>query len=263
MKKVDTHVYHWLKLTRRYRTTQEKWLESRSSRLARRLDILGRRLHLMNRKWKLGIAATSLTAWMSLLPSDGLRAQGETFPSTINLTGLDGSNGFTINGVSERGQFGRSVSNVGDVNGDGIDDLMVGAPRQRGTSYNSGVIYVIFGTNNGFPTTFDVTSLDGTNGFRILGESERDLAGEVISNAGDINGDGFDDLIIGVERSDPGEKENAGSAYVVFGSSDGFGGEVRLSSLDGANGFIIRGKNAGDRLGVSVGNAGDLKRRWC
>ncbi|MHC5595274.1 MAG: integrin alpha, partial [Nostoc sp.] len=68
-----------------------------------------------------------------------------------NLSSLDGSNGFTINGNSSDSS-GTSVSNAGDINKDGIDDLIIGAP-------GSGKSYVVFGSSNGFSTSLDLSSL--------------------------------------------------------------------------------------------------------
>ncbi|WP_048315720.1 integrin alpha, partial [Crocosphaera watsonii] len=62
-----------------------------------------------------------------------------------------------------------------------------------------------------------------------------------MSGAGDINGDGFDDIIIGARTADPNGNERAGESYVVFGAVGGFSGSLDLSSLDGNNGFVING----------------------
>ncbi len=83
----------------------------------------------------------------------------------------------------------------------------------------------------------NLSDLNGSNGFVINGIDAGDYSGFSVSSAGDINGDGFDDLIIGT----PG----AGESYVVFGSSSGFESALNLSSLDGSNGFVINGIDAG------------------
>ncbi len=76
-----------------------------------------------------------------------------------------------------------------------------------------------------------LSSLDGSNGFRLDGVAAYDYSGRSVSAAGDINGDGIDDLIIGAYRANPN-----GSSYVVFGRSDGFAAAINLSKLDGSNG---------------------------
>ncbi|MHC5731554.1 MAG: integrin alpha, partial [Nostoc sp.] len=85
-----------------------------------------------------------------------------------------------------------------------------------------------------------------------------DFSGSSVSSAGDINGDGFDDLIIGAESADRNGRYNAGQSYVVFGSNSGFGASFNLSSLNGSNGFVINGIDSGDRSGISVSSAGDI-----
>ena len=77
---------------------------------------------------------------------------------------------------------------------------------------------------------------------------------------GDVNADGFADLIVGAYQADPGGKSIAGESYVVFGKADGFSASFNLSSLDGSNGFRIEGVDAFDLSGVSVSGAGDVKK---
>ncbi|WP_048321007.1 integrin alpha, partial [Crocosphaera watsonii] len=181
----------------------------------------------------------------------------ESFDSTLNLSSLDGSNGFVISGIDARDYSGKSVSNAGDVNGDGIDDFIIGAygAEPNGNRF-AGETYVIFGSES-FGNTLNLSSLDGNNGFVINGIDEFDNSGFSVSNAGDINGDGFDDLIIGAFFADPNGNEDAGETYVIFGS-ESFGSTLNLSSLNGNNGFVINGIDAGDNSGFSVSNAGDV-----
>ncbi|MBD2666721.1 FG-GAP repeat protein [Richelia sinica FACHB-800] len=177
--------------------------------------------------------------------------------SVLNLSDLNGSNGFKINGITANDYSGFSVSSAGDMNGDGFDELIIGAFRANPNGYFSGQSYVVFGKSGGFTFTLNLSDLNGSNGFVINGITTRDYSGFSVSNAGDVNGDGFDDLIIGAYRANP-NGSISGQSYVVFGKSGGFTSALNLSGLNGSNGFVINGITAGDRSGISVSSAGDV-----
>ncbi|PXW89858.1 FG-GAP repeat protein [Nitrosomonas sp. Nm84] len=176
----------------------------------------------------------------------------------INLSSLDGSNGFRLDGVAKGDRSGFSVSNAGDVNGDGFGDVIIGADSADPNGERSGSSYVVFGKAFGFDATFNLSSLDGSNGFRLDGEAADDSSGRRVSSAGDVNGDGFDDVLVGADHADPSGIYGAGSSYVVFGKVSGFAATLDLSSLDGNNGFRLNGEAVSDRSGNSVSNAGDV-----
>ncbi|MCH8274141.1 MAG: FG-GAP repeat protein [Armatimonadetes bacterium] len=138
---------------------------------------------------------------------------------------------YTFNGDSAGDLFGFSVSGAGDVNGDGFADLIVGA---------------IFDGNNGdFSGSARVFSgLDGSILYTFNGDSARDQFGTSVSGAGDVNADGFADLIVGA-RGDDNNAFNAGSARV-------------LSGVDGSVLYTLDGDSAGDVFGHSVSGAGDV-----
>ena len=187
--------------------------------------------------------------------------------AAIDLATLDGANGFTLIGVDATDQSGFSVSWAGDVNGDGFDDVIVGAPlaEDAGDGINEGESYVVFGKASWAGTpSLDLAALDGTNGFRLTGDDGFDFswdrAGSSVSSAGDVNGDGFADLIVGAPSADPpagGDYE--GASYVVFGKANWAGTpSLDVATLDGSNGFSLTGAGFFDVSGFSVSSAGDV-----
>src|SRR5262245_19003220 len=94
-----------------------------------------------------------------------------------------------------------------------------------------------------FTNPFELSSLlssdggDGSAGFVINGDDGVDYAGSAVSTAGDINGDGFDDIVVVARKADPNLLHDAGAVYLIFGNQDGFTGNISPTSLDGKNGF--------------------------
>jgi hypothetical protein len=181
------------------------------------------------------------------------------FPAILELSSLDGSNGFRILGESTGDDSGYSVAGLGDVNGDGIDDIGIGAPFAGETGLeNSGRGYVVFGKNTDFGASLSLGGLDGSNGFRMLGAAAADISGTTIAGAGDVNGDGFQDVIIGAFGNDPGGRDGAGAAHVVFGKDTAFAASINLGTLDGTSGFHLNGVTASDSAGDAVAGIGDF-----
>ena len=119
------------------------------------------------------------------------------FPANIDLSTLDGSTGFKLSGTAAGDRSGWSVASAGDVNGDGFADLIVGAIFAAPNGSQSGAGYVVFGQASGFAANIDLSSLDGTTGFKLSGAAAGDTSGWSVASAGDVNGDGFADLIVG------------------------------------------------------------------
>jgi hypothetical protein len=173
-------------------------------------------------------------------------------PNPLDLSNLDGENGFRLDGYTAGGYAGWSVNQAGDVNGDDIPDLVIGA--LHGAAPDRGSAFVVFGRSDGFPATSSLNTLDGTNGFELRASYGGNLLGQSVSGAGDMNGDGFDDVLV----SDTFANGRAGSTFVVFGKASGFQAMVDLAMLDGTDGFRINGEASRDQSGHSVSNAGDF-----
>ena len=191
--------------------------------------------------------------------------QADLLPPTGN-----GSAGFVLNGASADDASGRSVSGAGDVNGDGYDDILIGA-RGGDESGNDevGEAFVVFGGNNPPAASFDLSNLlaanggDGSQGFVLRGINSGDGAGYSVSDAGDFNGDGLDDLLVGTYQATPDGRFGAGETYLVMGNAAGFPAELSLSVLNAvilnpSIGLKFKGIGANDYSGRSVSSAGDV-----
>ncbi|MEO1149170.1 MAG: calcium-binding protein, partial [Cyanobacteria bacterium J06638_22] len=186
------------------------------------------------------------------------------FTPSLDLADLDGGNGFVLNGIDEYDTSGRSVSGAGDINGDGFDDLIIGAsfasPSGRGNAA-IGQSYVIFGSDQGFAPSLELADLNGINGFVVTGVTDDDYAGNSVSGVGDINGDGIDDLIIGAFRASPNDNMDAGASYVVFGRQTPTSGNDVLTGTNGRDVIValagndwVDGLAGNDRLVGQEGN---------
>jgi hypothetical protein len=184
---------------------------------------------------------------------------GKKDSTAIDLSAIasgNGTGGFVINGENANDISGRSVSNAGDVNGDGLDDLIVGAKlADPDSKSNAGKSYVVFGKTDS--TAINLSAIaSGTGGFVINGEDVDDVSGSV-STAGDVNGDGLDDLIVGTPYKIQNGISKVGKFHVIFGKKDNTA--IDLSAIaSGTGGFVINGENVSSFSGISVSTAGDV-----
>ncbi|WP_158250369.1 gliding motility-associated C-terminal domain-containing protein [Aquimarina sp. I32.4] len=159
--------------------------------------------------------------------------------ASVDINTLDGTNGFVVRGIVTGERLGYSVSRAGDINNDGLEDVLIG-------TYSNDVI-IIFGSTTGFLPLYTRSDIDGVNGILI----EDTNSHQNVSNAGDVNRDGIDDIIIG------GALSTSGKAYVVYGNPTI--GSINSADLDGTNGFVIQGFSGSFRWdGIQVSNAGDI-----
>lgn len=187
-----------------------------------------------------------------------LFGQDGGFGTTFDLSSVDGSNGFIVLADFANINLGFKLASAGDVNGDGLDDLLVSSHlSDTGGLGNNGQAHLIFGTATP-PASFNINSIDGVNGFSVNGASSNDELGNGVGTAGDFNGDGFADIILGAENVDSQGRTNNGEAYLIFGKATGFSADIDVGLLDGNNGFRFNGANGGDSLGLSVTGGQDF-----
>jgi hypothetical protein len=156
---------------------------------------------------------------------------------------------YTLAGEAEGDNAGISSSLVGDVDGDGLTDLLIGAYGRDSAGQAAGGAYLVMAASLG---AVDGGGL-GVADYRWTGQSSGDTAGFAVSGAGDVDGDGLADLLIGADcAGDTGEL--AGKAYLILAGSLG---EADYASLVAADVEIL-GEVAGDRAGGSLASAGDV-----
>jgi hypothetical protein len=170
--------------------------------------------------------------------------------TNVNVDALtSGTNGYVIDHANINTQY-LSVANAGDVNGDGLADMIL-AP---GINTSSGVstAYVVYGNTSGSNLDLTGGTIAAGRGFKLTA-AYLDYIGKTVSGAGDFNGDGYADLIVG---ADAGNSDNVPNAYIVYGSAQGV--DINLTNgLAVSQGFKISGATSSS-VGNSVTSAGDI-----
>lgn len=169
---------------------------------------------------------------------------GPALPAIMSLADAD----VRIDGLIAGDNSGRSVQAAGDVDGDGYDDLLVGAHLADPNGPTSGEAYLVRG-GPGLPEVLGLANAD----VRFEGTSSGDIAGYAVAPAGDVDGDGHADLLIGAPEASPAAGAQAGEVALVLGGP-GLPPVVTMSEAD----LRFEGNAAGDRAGVSVHSAGDF-----
>ena len=155
---------------------------------------------------------------------------------------IDWQLSWTASGEAAWDYFGVSVSTAGDVNGDEYDDVIVGAWFNDAGGSDAGRAYIYYGS----------ASMDNTPDVIMTGEAAADWFGISVSTTGDVNGDEYDDVIVGAACNDAGGSD-AGRAYIYYGGG----------SMDDVADVIMDGQVAGDQFGYSVSKAADVNNDGC
>lgn len=176
------------------------------------------------------------------------------------------TNGFRIYSSSVGDYVGAAVGGAGDFNHDGYDDIYLVATRVSDYGTESGVLYIIYGKTS--HSDLDISGFSAADGVKIftsennarLGESSSfDAAnGRTIDAGGDFNGDGIDDIVLGVPQSDE-NGADSGKAYVLFGQTSSVIDDIDLGLIldSGPQGMLISGASFSSELGQSVSFIGD------
>lgn len=182
------------------------------------------------------------------------------FEPQFDLSTIDGSNGFRITDQSDRLQAWISVGPAGDVNGDGIDDLVLTARDDQPTPTRL-VGAVILGRSTPFPLTLDIADLNGDNGFLLSdpdAPTSTPAAPLAAHRSPDLNCDGIDDLVLGFP-----EVGTGGEVRVLFGGAFTITANVALTGLNGTNGMRIQPPAGGSDFGFASSSLGDFNGDDC
>jgi len=177
--------------------------------------------------------------------SDNAGAAYLVYGQSSDLTDANLSSVVKFSGEADSDNAGFSVAGAGDVNGDGYDDVLIGAYYNDDAGSNAGAAYLVYGSGA------TLTSASLSTAVEFTGEIAADMAGYSVAGAGDVNNDGYDDFLVGAYGNDAGGS-SAGAAYLVYGT----GATLSSASLSTAVKFTSTAGN--DFAGYSVASAGDV-----
>jgi hypothetical protein len=158
---------------------------------------------------------------------------------------------YRIAGAYGSDRSGSSVAGGGDIDGDGLSDVLIGAPQNPDGGVRAGAVYVVFGSSLGDEQNLDLY-LDADH--QLLGENDNDYAGQTVANAGDVDGDGLDDIVLGSRYLKHADGTQTGGVYVVLARDLGDEVAISLSEADQK----ILGEESGDDAGNAVSGGGDF-----
>jgi hypothetical protein len=162
-----------------------------------------------------------------------------------SATGI--ANGTPATAATRLASVGSVVAGAGDVNGDGYDDVIIGAPDYGWYSAYAGVAYLFAGSASGIPDGDPTTAMA-----TIESDQANAYLGTSVAGAGDVNRDGYADVIVGAPNYDHGETDE-GAAFVFLGSASGIASGNPASAT-----AMLESDRESARLGTGVAGAGDL-----
>jgi hypothetical protein len=167
----------------------------------------------------------------------------------INVSNANAS--FVAEGAGDAGGSAGEGTGLcgGDINGDGLSDIVIGMPQNDDAGSNRGQVYIIFGKKSGWQKNVDLTQADAS--FR--GEYNGDWLGRYADCDGDVNGDRIDDLVMGASVNDE-NGVDSGQVYIVFGQKGGWAMDTNVSTADAS----LLGESGGDSAGISLAIAPDV-----
>ena len=168
---------------------------------------------------------------------DGETDEGAAFVFLGSDSGLPASYAWMAGGDQAEAEFGAAVNTAGDVNGDGLDDVIVGAPLYDADQPDAGAAFGFYSSETGLSASAD---------WSVMSDQSWSGFGSAVATAGDVNGDAFDDVIVGAYRY---SKAEEGQALIFFGSTSG---------LSETTNWVTEGDKAETQFGFAVGAAGDV-----